>query len=62
MATKMPESALLQCRVNKIAEISNVLAECDKVIDDLSERLHWDKKQLLSEVYTVRFIDVNEPN
>ena len=62
MATKIPETTLLECRVNKIAEISNVLTECDKVIDDLSERLHWDKKQLLSEVYTVRFIDVNEPN
>ncbi|CAB3978992.1 Hypothetical predicted protein [Paramuricea clavata] len=49
MTTKIPEQSLRQFRLNKISEISNVLDECDKTIEDLSERLEWDKKQLLAE-------------
>jgi predicted ATPase len=42
------ETALIQSRLEEIGEISNVLNECDKVIEDLSQRLHWDTEQLLS--------------
>jgi hypothetical protein len=53
MTTEIPEQSLRQFRLNKINEISNVLDECDKTIEDLSERLEWDKKQLLAEVFNI---------
>ena len=49
METKISDHTM-QCRLNKINEISDVLDDCNKIIDNLSERLHWDKKHLLSQV------------
>ncbi|XP_028410888.1 U11/U12 small nuclear ribonucleoprotein 48 kDa protein-like isoform X2 [Dendronephthya gigantea] len=51
MEAKISDHAM-QCRLNKITEISDVLNECNKIIDNLSERLHWDKKHLLSQNIT----------
>ena len=46
----IPETTLTQSRLNKINEISNALKECDKVIEELSEKLQWDKKQMFAKV------------
>lgn len=46
-----PETAAVtQSRLTKINEISNALKQCDKVIKDLSEKLQWDKRQILAKV------------
>ena len=46
----IPETTLTQSRLNKINEISNALKECDKVIEELSEKLQWGKKQMFVKV------------
>ena len=47
---EIEEDALTRSRLTKICEISNALNECDKVIEDLSEKLQWDKKWALAKV------------